>query len=73
MSSAEPSLDLTVNGDAVRVVGPMTVDGLLEHLGVDRRQVAVERNRELVPRARLASTELADGDRLEIVTFVGGG
>jgi sulfur carrier protein len=50
-----------------------TVAGLLAELGLAGRPVAVERNREIVPRARHPETELADGDRLELVTFVGGG
>ena len=49
------------------------MSGLLAELGLGGRQVAVERNREIVPRARHAEVELADGDRLELVTFVGGG
>lgn len=51
----------------------LTVAELLRELGLDFRQVAVERNREIVPRARHGETVLADGDQLEVVTFVGGG
>ena len=50
-----------------------TVAALIAELGLADRRVAVERNREVVPRAQHASTELAAGDRLELVTFVGGG
>ena len=50
-----------------------TVAVLIGGLGLRDRKVAVERNREVVPRAQHATTELADGDRLEVVTFVGGG
>lgn len=50
-----------------------TVAGLLSQLQLQPGNVAVERNREIVPRAQYGQTALADGDRLEIVTFVGGG
>lgn len=46
---------------------------LLAELELDPSQVAVERNRDIVPRAQYAQTTLSDGDQLEIVTFVGGG
>jgi sulfur carrier protein len=49
------------------------VAGLIGQLGFADRRVAVERNREVVPRAHHATTELVAGDRLELVTFVGGG
>jgi thiamine biosynthesis protein ThiS len=50
-----------------------TVEKLIAELGLGDRKVAVERNRMVVPRAEHATTELAEGDRLEVVTFVGGG
>ena len=68
-----PSLMLHINGERRTVPAPMTVAGLLRHLGIDERQVAVERNLEIVRRGTFAEVELEDGDRLEIVTFVGGG
>jgi len=68
-----PTLRIRVNGDAVLAAGGSTVADLLRQLDLDSRRVAVERNREIVPRAEHASSALADGDELEIVTFVGGG
>ena len=62
-----------VNGEPREVPAGTTVAALLEALGVDRRRIAVERNREIVPRAAHAETVLDEGDRLEIVTMVGGG
>jgi thiamine biosynthesis protein ThiS len=62
-----------VNGEPKDLAGPMTVAGLLETLALHPRRVAVERNKQLVPRARFAETALAEGDCLEIVTLVGGG
>ncbi|MBS1119368.1 MAG: thiamine biosynthesis protein ThiS [Deltaproteobacteria bacterium] len=67
------SLDVVINGQPRSVAVGTTVSGLLGELGLGERRVAVERNREIVPRAQHATTTLAEGDRLELVTFVGGG
>jgi sulfur carrier protein len=67
------SIDVVINGQARFVTEGTTVAGLIGELGLGGRPVAVERNREVVPRAKHASTVLAAGDRLEVVTFVGGG
>ncbi|MEZ4404601.1 MAG: sulfur carrier protein ThiS [Kofleriaceae bacterium] len=64
---------LTVNGRAHAAPAGVTITDLLAQLGLADRRVAVEHNRAVVPRARHADTVLADGDRLELVTFVGGG
>ncbi|MEZ4450051.1 MAG: sulfur carrier protein ThiS [Nannocystaceae bacterium] len=64
---------IVLNGESRALDGPTTVAALVAALGLEPRQIAVERNREIVPRATYAATELADGDHLEIVTFVGGG
>jgi thiamine biosynthesis protein ThiS len=64
---------IVLNGDTRPIQDGQTVAGLLAELGLDSRQVAVERNREIVPRAEHGQTVLADGDQLEVVTFVGGG
>lgn len=66
-------LVITVNGEARQVAAGTTVADLLGELGLADRRVAIERNREVVPRATHASVRLAEGDCLEIVTFVGGG
>lgn len=66
-------LRIEVNGEPREVAAGTTVRGLLEALGLGQTLVAVERNRQIVPRAEHASAEVADGDRLEIVHFVGGG
>ena len=67
-------IQIVVNGEVRLVPDGSSVSDLLVLLGIgDRSRLAVERNREVVPRARQADTRLADGDRLEIVTFVGGG
>ncbi|HMO86677.1 MAG TPA: sulfur carrier protein ThiS [Lacipirellulaceae bacterium] len=66
-------MQIVVNGQPREVDCPTTVAALLETLGLDPRQLAVERNRELVPRTRHGDTQLAPGDQLEVVTLVGGG
>jgi len=67
------SLSIELNGEQRTVPGPMTLAGLLDHLGLDPRAVVVERNREIVRRPQLAATPVADGDAIELVHFVGGG
>jgi len=64
---------ITVNGEQKDVGEGLTVEGLLKELGVRREGTAVEVNREIVPKSRYAETTLKPGDRVEIVTFVGGG
>jgi len=66
-------LEIIVNGQPRQVAPGSTVTDLLRELGMDDRPVAVERNRDVVPRAQHADCRLATGDRLELVTFVGGG
>ncbi len=63
---------IQVNGDT-RDVAARTVLTLVEELGFDVRKVAVERNLAIVPRSLHAETPLEEGDRIELVQFVGGG
>ena len=63
---------IQVNGEP-REVAAATVLALVEELGLDVRKVAVERNLEIVPRSLHATTALVEGDRVELVQFVGGG
>lgn len=69
----EEGITVSVNGEALAVPAGSTVHDLLARLGVDRARVAVEHNLRVVPRAEHGAVRLAHGDRLEIVTFVGGG
>ncbi len=64
---------LTVNGEERTFEAIADVAGLIRLLGLDPRKVAIERNLEIVPRSTFADARLSDGDRLEIVQFVGGG
>lgn len=65
-------LSLKVNGE-MRTVRALNVADLLAELGIPLAKVAVERNREIVPKSTFAETALAAGDEIEIVNFVGGG
>jgi sulfur carrier protein len=67
------SIEVRVNGDALTLPEGANVAALLERLKIGTPRVAVERNREIVPKAEYASTPLQPGDVLEVVEFVGGG
>ncbi|MDP3494791.1 MAG: sulfur carrier protein ThiS [Hyphomonadaceae bacterium] len=66
-------MNLFLNGEPVSAPDAVTVAAFLESLGMPERGVAVERNREIVPKSMYATIHLAEGDRIEIVQFVGGG
>jgi thiamine biosynthesis protein ThiS len=66
-------VNITLNGDARAIPDGLTVDGLLRHLGLESKKIAVERNLEIVPKSAFRNTAVSDGDRLEIVHFIGGG
>ena len=66
-------MKLIINGDERSFEVPLTLQGLIEQLGMKSDRVAVELNREIAQRSEWASVKLKDGDRLEIVHFVGGG
>jgi thiamine biosynthesis protein ThiS len=71
MTSSE--IEILVNGETRRIPSPATLLDLLSHLTLDPRTVIVELNREIVRRPRLGETTIAEGDRIELVHFVGGG
>jgi thiamine biosynthesis protein ThiS len=66
-------MNLIINGEDRQFDSALTISDLLERLSMKSDRVAVELNRELVPRQRWATTQLSDDDKLEIVHFVGGG
>jgi sulfur carrier protein len=66
-------VQLTINGESRGFDGVADVAGLVASLGLDARKVAVELNLEIVPRSIYGRTALSDGDRIEIVHFIGGG
>ena len=66
-------MKISLNGDPHEIAGPLTLTALLEQLNIDPRRVAVEHNLTVVKRANYDSTQIQDGDQVEIVNFVGGG
>jgi len=66
-------VEITVNGSTRRADSGATVASLLTELGIAPERVAVERNLDIVARERFPDTPLAEGDRIEIIQFVGGG
>ena len=69
----DATVEIQVNGRAMRVPPGSTVASLLLLLGVERTRVAVEKNKDVVPKKGYDETPLLAGDRVEVVTFVGGG
>ena len=66
-------LNITINGEPRQFASALTVGGLIGQLGYTGKRIAVEKNRETVPKSLHATTQLVSGDRLEIVVAVGGG
>jgi len=66
-------MNLQINGDLREFSSPLSLASLLEQMGLRADRVAVELNRNIVPRDQWSATSLKDGDQLEIVHFVGGG
>lgn len=73
MATAGAAVEVTVNGRLVTVAAGARLADYLAARGIDPRRVAVERNREVVARAAVASVVMEAGDVFEIVHFVGGG
>jgi sulfur carrier protein len=66
-------MTLQINGEKRELGDGLLLSALIEQMGMKAERVAVERNGDIVPRGRWSVTNLQDGDRLEIVQFVGGG
>lgn len=66
-------MQITLNGELRAVPEGLSVEGLLRELDIAARKVAVERNLEIVPKSAYETTPVEDGDRFEIVHFIGGG
>jgi len=66
-------LAVQVNGETRKVAPGCTIEAMLRELGIAPDRVAVERNREIVPRSTLGEVAVTEGDAFEIVHFVGGG
>ena len=67
------AIDIMLNGEAYSSPAGLNLSELLEHLALDPRKVAVERNLEIAPRGAYQNIRIEPGDRIEIVHFVGGG
>lgn len=67
------SVSIIVNGEPKTIDRGLSVWGFLQSLELDPKKVAVERNLEIVSKSLFQNTELVDGDKLEIVHFIGGG
>jgi sulfur carrier protein len=66
-------MTVTINGERREVPEGLSVPALLEHLGIKSERVAIERNLDILPRARWSETQVQPNDTFEIVHFVGGG
>ena len=67
-------MNLVINGeDHHDLPKPLTVMGLIKHLGLPEKKIAIERNRKIVSKSTFETTELSEGDILEIIHFIGGG
>ena len=66
-------ISIIINGEPRHVAAGVSIAEMLLRIGLNPKKVAVERNREIVPRSTLGDVQLAEGDVLEIVHFVGGG
>lgn len=66
-------MEITVNGETRVFEGPISVTALLQDLRIAGEKVAVEHNLEIVPKSAYHERQICDGDRIEIVQFIGGG
>jgi thiamine biosynthesis protein ThiS len=66
-------LTIELNGEPKCFSAALTVQALIEQLGLEPTKIAIERNREIVPKSTFSRVSLADGDKIEIIHFVGGG
>ena len=73
MTDQATEIAITVNGEPRRVAAGSTIAEMVRALSLDPAKVAVERNLEIVPRSTLGGVAVAEGDKFEIVHFVGGG
>ena len=66
-------MEIVVNGESRRVDDGLAVSSLLDQLGVSLDYIVVERNRTIVPRDAFETTRLSPEDRVEVISFIGGG
>jgi sulfur carrier protein len=73
MSQVSSSITVQLNGEPCRIEGDTRLAALIERLNLKRGRIAVELNGEVVPKAEHDKVVLREGDRVEIINFVGGG
>ena len=73
METHQTNLLITLNGDPYRIEAPISMADLLAKLEIDSRRVAIEHNQCILRRQLFSDTTVGNGDRIEIVNFVGGG
>ncbi|ABI58605.1 MULTISPECIES: sulfur carrier protein ThiS [Nitrosomonas] len=66
-------MQLIINGQQQSYDGPLNIQQLVEHLSLQNKRIAIERNGEIIPRSSFPEQILNDGDQLEIIVAVGGG
>ena len=66
-------MNVVVNGEAHQVDGPLSVDGLVDAMGLERQGLAIAVNDEVVPRSTWADRPVEEGDRVEVLTIAQGG
>lgn len=66
-------IKLTINGQPQQFESPLNVSQLVEHLALQGKRIAIERNGEIIPRSQFSEQQLMSGDQLEVVVAVGGG
>ena len=69
----EQAISIEVNGESRETTAGITVAGLLSQLGLNAGRIAIEYNRRILPKTKWEETQVGEGDRFEIVQFVGGG
>ena len=73
MPDPSQPMKIILNGQEKNFATPMTLARLLQQMGLGERRVAIEVNREIIPRSRHGAFELKDNDRVEVVFAIGGG
>ncbi len=66
-------MEITLNGEKYNLETGSNIVDLIEKLGLNRDKLAIERNLEIVPKSKFAMTIIEEGDKLELVHFIGGG
>ncbi len=66
-------MQIIINGEEKEINSDISIDKLIEVLNIDSKKIAIECNLEIIPRSEYSTTIISDGDKLEIVHFIGGG